>query len=127
MQDFKAFNIKTMPRKQNVAANSLAVAASTFQPVEDRRLKQITIQMLYSPSVPNNIKTIQVFNDDQHIQSFMADKRIFNSQQIGEEQVKPDEGHQMVEKMSSLMVSFNLKQTSSLEGSLILKGSSTKM
>lgn len=64
MNGFKAFNIKTIPRKQNIAADSLAVAASTFQPMEDRRLKQITIQMLYSSSVPDNIETFQVFSDN---------------------------------------------------------------
>lgn len=88
MQDFLAFNIKIVPRKQNIAADSLAVAASTFQSVEDTRLKQITIHMLYSPSVPNNIETLQVFNDDHHIQSFMGSKRVFLSQEIKEEQAQ---------------------------------------
>ena len=93
MDSFMAFGIKTVPRKQNIAADSLAVVASTFQPVEDRRLKQFNIKMLYSPSVPDNIGTFQVFSDDQQIQDFMNNERVFAFQNIGEEQAQPSGDH----------------------------------
>lgn len=91
IEDFKAFNIKIVPIRHNIVADSLVVAASTFQPVEDSKLKKFTIQMLYTPAMSDNIETIQVFEDDRHIKNFMASKRVFTCQQIGEEQTKPDE------------------------------------
>jgi len=53
--------------------------------------------MLYFPSVPNNIETLQVFNDNHHIQSFMGSKRIFLSQEIEEEQAQQEGNHQVEE------------------------------
>lgn len=44
IEGFKAFNIKTILRRHNMVANSLAVAASTFQPVEGSKLKKFEIR-----------------------------------------------------------------------------------
>jgi len=76
-----------------VVVNSLAVVASTFQPLENNKLKRFTIQMLYSPSVPDNIGAIQIFDEDKQIENFMASKRVFISQRIEDKSTKKDEGH----------------------------------
>lgn len=61
--------------------------------------------------MPDNIKTLQVFNNDQQIPSFMSNKRVFSSQDIGEEQAQANEGHQKEEEDEFIFAIEN-KQTS---------------
>lgn len=70
-------------------ANLLAMVASTFQPMGENKLKKYEIQMLYMSDVSYNIEAIQFFNDDKHINNFMAIQKVFTSQWIKEEQKQP--------------------------------------
>ena len=44
-----------------------------MSPIRDR----FTIEILYKPSIPDNITNLCVFNDDQQIMNFMANADIF--------------------------------------------------
>lgn len=43
IEGFKAFNIRMVPRKHNIMADSLVVVASTFQPIPGTKLKKFEI------------------------------------------------------------------------------------
>lgn len=68
---FEAFNIQFIPRDENRLEDSLAVAASTFKPPINPRLRY-EVEMRHKPSVPDNIKNWQVFEDDQKIKDFLT-------------------------------------------------------
>lgn len=50
--------------------DSLAIAANNFKPPQNPLLKY-EIEVRYRPSVPNNVKHCQVFEDDEKIKCFM--------------------------------------------------------
>ena len=52
---FSTFNIQFMPQEQNIMADSLVVAASTFRPPQNP-LFRYEIEVRYRPSIPDNIK-----------------------------------------------------------------------
>ena len=55
MDDFEALNIKSIPRRKNVVADTLAISASAWQPVERKKLKRFSVELVVVPSIPNNI------------------------------------------------------------------------
>lgn len=61
---FEAFNIQFIQRDGNKLADSLAMAASTFRPPINPRLRY-EVEMKHKPYVLDNIKHWQVFEDDQ--------------------------------------------------------------
>lgn len=60
ISNLQSFNITIVPRMHNVAANSLANATSRMSPPRDR----FTVEILYKPSIPDNITNLYVFYDD---------------------------------------------------------------
>ena len=61
---FFAFNLTDISKETNQLVGSLAVAASNFKvPLDPKTSYEIHIK--YRPSIPNNIKHWQVFEDDQ--------------------------------------------------------------
>ena len=67
---FTTFNINVVPREENQRSNSLVVAASTFKTQIGPRQKH-EVEMVYRPSILDNLKHWQVFKDDQQIKIFM--------------------------------------------------------
>ena len=59
-----------MPREQNKIADSIAVATSTFHPPQNPLLRY-EVEVRYRPSIPDNIKHWQVFEDDEKMKRFM--------------------------------------------------------
>ena len=68
---FEDFNIKFIPRDGNRLADSLAVDASTFKSPINPRLRY-EVEIRHRPSVPDNVKYWQVFEDDQQIKEFLT-------------------------------------------------------
>ncbi|KAH9324013.1 hypothetical protein KI387_044470, partial [Taxus chinensis] len=60
-----------MPRERNTRADSLAISGSLLIPHLDFSQDKFTIEMIHRPSVPDNANNWQVFNDDQHLLSFL--------------------------------------------------------
>jgi len=54
-----------IPRDQNSLVDSLAVATSTLYPSEDLIKGKGKLEIIFRPSVPNNIDHWQVFKDDE--------------------------------------------------------------
>jgi hypothetical protein len=68
---FSSVNVHFIPRAKNLHADALAKAASTFSPPTTFKLKY-HIEIRYKPSIPNNIRHWQVFEDDEQIKKFLA-------------------------------------------------------
>ena len=87
---FEAFNIQFVPRNENILADSLVVVVSTFKSPINSRLRY-EVEMRHKPSVPDNVKNWQVFEDDQQIKEFFTMVEEFESTEIdqdGERQQK---------------------------------------
>lgn len=61
ISQFRAFNIIVVPRMHNALADALANVAARLSPLKD----DFSIEILYKPSVPDNITNLCIFNDDQ--------------------------------------------------------------
>ena len=59
---FTAFNISLVPRLQNVSANLLANVVSKLIPSEEFSLDRFSIELVFRPSIPDNITNWRVFN-----------------------------------------------------------------
>ena len=61
--NFHALNISSIPRAKNAAADLLATSAARLVPTNNI----CSIELLFRPSVPDNITNMRVFDDDQQI------------------------------------------------------------
>jgi ribonuclease HI len=64
LQGFKEHQLTVIPRKENVAANALAVSASVFQ-VPKHPNEQYQIEVKHKPSILANVDHWQVSKDDK--------------------------------------------------------------
>jgi ribonuclease HI len=76
---FDAIDLIAIPRDQNSLADSLVVAASTLQPSEDLMKGKGKLEIIFRPSIPNNIDHWQVFKDDEQILRFIHNVKEFSS------------------------------------------------
>ena len=65
MNDLDAINLIAIPREQNAKADELAVAASTLQLPDSLIDEHISVEVIFMPSIPNNMDHWQVFDDDK--------------------------------------------------------------
>ena len=82
IEDFDAFNIKFSYRANNQVANALAQTASSLAPIKLDGLKKFRVELALVPSVPDNVKNFQVFEDDRHILKFLTNSDVFTAQII---------------------------------------------
>jgi hypothetical protein len=85
IEHFEAFNITTIPRKKNTLANSLATAASRLSPLEDYEASWFIVELLYKPSVLNNISNWKVFEGDEQIINVLTNQDNFKYLAIDDE------------------------------------------
>jgi ribonuclease HI len=55
IENFEAFNIIDVPRMKNTLVDALATTASILYPLEDYEASRFAVELLYKPSIPNNI------------------------------------------------------------------------
>jgi ribonuclease HI len=67
---FSSIKVHFIPRTENLHADALAKAASTFSPPTNVKLKY-HIEIRYKPSIPDNVRHWQIFEDDEQIQKFL--------------------------------------------------------
>ena len=85
LECFEEYQIFIIPRSQNVIADTFAVAASTIRiPLHPNT--KYTIEVKHKPSIPDNVKYWQVFEDDDHIESFLTPSDGYENMAIDEEQ-----------------------------------------
>ena len=56
LDDFKALNIKSVPRRKNMVIDALAILESVLQPIERTKLKRFSVELVVVPSIPDNIR-----------------------------------------------------------------------
>jgi hypothetical protein len=84
IQFFKEFNMSPIPRSLNCDIDLLANVASRLISSKGLMLDTFYVEILYRPSIPNNITNWRVFNDDQHIINFLHQKYTFKDSSIDE-------------------------------------------
>lgn len=62
--------------------DALAVHASSSQTLETATSREITIDILYRPSIPDNHDHCQVFKDDEQVERFFTSKDDFANKRI---------------------------------------------
>jgi ribonuclease HI len=81
---FSAFNITFIPREENTSAESLAVSASLFRiPLPPKIHGEVEIR--YRPSIPDNVKHWEVFEDDLEIKTFLQSVVEFSALHINQD------------------------------------------
>jgi hypothetical protein len=65
MNKFSTFNINSIPILNNDEEDLLANVASKLLPAEGLSPNAFSVELLFRPSVPDNIKNWRVFDDDQ--------------------------------------------------------------
>jgi ribonuclease HI len=68
---FSSINVHFIPRVENLHADALEKAASTFSPPTTFKLNY-HIEIRYKPSIPDNIRHWKVFEDDEQIKKFLV-------------------------------------------------------
>ncbi|KAH9322009.1 hypothetical protein KI387_016648, partial [Taxus chinensis] len=68
-----------IPREHNEKDDSLVVSASLVTPHPSFGKDKVTIEMVFRPSVPDNVNHWQVFNDDNQILAFLEQRDNFNN------------------------------------------------
>ena len=81
---FLAFNISSIPRSQNLATDLLANVASKLLPSEDYSPDRFSVELLFRPSIPDNVINWRVFNHDEDILHFLTSDKSYNDQIIEE-------------------------------------------
>jgi hypothetical protein len=81
---FLDFNISFIPREDNTMDDSLVVSASNFRFPFPPKLKY-DVEVMYRPSIPNNVKHWKVFEDDIEIKIFFETIDEFSSLHIDQD------------------------------------------
>jgi hypothetical protein len=84
MHKFLSFNINSIPRMSNLEVDLLANVASKLFPAEGLSPNSFSIELLFRPSILDNITNWRVFNDDQHIINFLNMEDTFHDVVIDE-------------------------------------------
>jgi ribonuclease HI len=82
---FSAFNINSIPRSNNTEADLLANVASKLLPAEGLSPNAFSVELLFRPSVPDNITNWRVFDDDRQIINFLHMEETFQGAVIDEQ------------------------------------------
>ena len=80
--NFHAFNIVSIPRLKNAAANLLATSVARLVPSNNR----CSIELLFKPSVLNMITNLRVFDNDQQILECLMNDETFKGAIIDDEE-----------------------------------------
>jgi hypothetical protein len=92
---FDAMDLIAIPREQNSLPDSLVVATSTLEPPEDLMKGEGKLEIIFRPSVPDNIDHSEVFKDDEHVLRFKHNVKEFSNFNVsykeeGKEYVEDD-------------------------------------
>jgi ribonuclease HI len=82
---FSAFNINSIPRSSNTEADLLANVASKLLPADGLSPSAFSMELLFRPSILDNITKWRVFDDDQQIINFLHMEETFQGAVIDEQ------------------------------------------
>ena len=82
LTNFYAFNIVSIPRLKNAAADLLATSTARLVPSNNR----CCMELLFRPSVPDMTTNLRVFDDDQKILECLMNDETFKGAIIDDEE-----------------------------------------
>lgn len=71
MELFNALDIQAVPRENNIHDDQLAMEASTFQLFDELVNDQVKMEVIFRPSILDNVYHWQVFNNDSQVVCFL--------------------------------------------------------
>ena len=83
---FQWFNISSIPRLQNVAADFLVVSTTRLVPTNNK----CSIELISKPSVADDITNLRVFDYDEQNIDFMTNDEAFKDYVIDDEEHQED-------------------------------------
>jgi hypothetical protein len=86
IKSFDSFNISYVPHSLNYDVDLLVNVASRLIPSNRLMPDTFSVELLYRPSIPDNITSWRVFDNDQHIIRFLHLKDTFKDSVIDEGQ-----------------------------------------
>ena len=81
---FSTFNIKHVPRLENFDVDLLANTTSRLILPEGLSPQTFSIELMYRPSIPDNVTSWKVFDDDHQILDFLSAQNTFKGMAINE-------------------------------------------
>jgi hypothetical protein len=78
MENFDALDLVAIPRDHNFKADELAVVASTLQLSQDLMDGNVKVEVIFRPSVPDNVDHWQIFDDDKQVIKFLNNIQEFS-------------------------------------------------
>jgi hypothetical protein len=73
MDSFNSFNIYFIPRDKNQKVDSLEVVGSLFNLNDSQSQNTFCVKRIFRSSIHDNQDYLQVFENDEHVSSFLAD------------------------------------------------------
>jgi len=86
VEHFDALDLEAIPREQNSLADELAIDATTFQLSYELIKDKIKMEVIFRPSVPDNLEHWQVFNDEKQVIHFLNSLDEFEDFRIDSEE-----------------------------------------
>ena len=86
MHKFESFNIRFIPHLMKSKEGMLANAASNVSPSDDFTSDKLYVELIYRPSILNNITNCSIFDDDEQIINFLHSEDTFKGSIIDDEQ-----------------------------------------
>ena len=71
MNKFESFNTKSIPHTVSFEADMLANSASNICPSDDFSHDKFSVELIYRPSIPDNITNWRVLEDKEQIIIFL--------------------------------------------------------
>jgi hypothetical protein len=71
ISEFDVIDLIAIPREQHSKADELAVVASTLQLPDSLIDENISVEVIFRPSVPDSMNHCQVFDDDKQMVKFL--------------------------------------------------------
>jgi hypothetical protein len=84
LEKFSECNLSTIPREQNQVVDALSTSAAVFKVLFFPE-KGYKVEVKYRPTVPDNMKHWQVFENDKQIESFLKMENEFENLNIDDE------------------------------------------
>jgi ribonuclease HI len=86
MESLDALNLIDIPREQNFKEDELAAVASTLQLSQELIKENISVEVIFRHSVPDNMDHWQIFDDDKQVIRFLNHMQEFSEFHVSEKE-----------------------------------------
>lgn len=83
---FESFEINVIPRNKNIDVDLLANVSSRLLPPKGFIIDNFYVELFFRPSIPDNVTSWRVFDDDKQLLQFLHSEDTFKDQVIDDEE-----------------------------------------